>query len=74
MGLDIKVPIGLMFSVFGIILTIFGLITNGNEMYGISLDININLWSGLFMLVFGGGMLAISDLFKKKKIKDKLLL
>lgn len=67
MGLDIKIPIGLMFSIFGIILTIFGLITNGNEMYNISLDININLWSGLFMLVFGGGMLAISDLFKKKK-------
>ena len=66
MGLDIKVPIGLMFSVFGIILTIFGLITNGNDMYGISLDININLWSGIFMLLFGGVMLAFSDLVKKK--------
>lgn len=67
MGLDIKIPIGLMFSIFGIILTIFGLITNGTEMYGISLNININLWSGIFMLVFGGLMLAISDLFKKKE-------
>ena len=30
MGLDIKIPIGLMFSILGIILTIHGLATNGN--------------------------------------------
>ena len=70
MGLDIKIPIGGMFTIFGIILTIFGLMTNGSEMYGISLNININLWSGIFMLVFGGSMLAFSDLFKKKKNKE----
>jgi uncharacterized membrane protein HdeD (DUF308 family) len=67
MGLDIKIPIGAMFSIFGLILTIFGLITNGNEMYGISLNININLWSGIFMLVFGVIMLVLSDFMKKKK-------
>lgn len=67
MGLDIKVPIGLMFAIFGVLLTIFGLTTNSDEMYNISLGININLWSGLFMLVFGGLMLAFSSLFKKKK-------
>lgn len=67
MGLDIKTPIGLMFVVFGLILTIFGIFTNGNEMYEASLGSNINLWSGLFMLVFGGIMLLVSDLFKKKK-------
>ena len=67
MGLDIKIPIGLMFSIFGIILTIFGLVTNGNEMYEQSLGHNINLWSGIFMIVFGGFMLALSNLFKKKK-------
>lgn len=67
MGLDIKIPIGAMFSIFGIILTIFGLTTNGNEMYGISLDVNVNFWSGIFMLIFGGLMLAFSNLFKKKK-------
>lgn len=66
MGLDIKIPIGAMFSIFGLILTIYGLTTIGSEMYGIALNININLWSGLFMLVFGGFMLAISDLMKKK--------
>jgi len=69
MGLDIKIPIGAMFSIFGIILTIFGLVTGGSEMYGISLNININLWSGLFMLLFGLLMLAFSDLFKKRRKK-----
>jgi hypothetical protein len=67
MGLDIKIPIGLMFATFGIILTIFGLVTNGDAMYTLSLNANVNLWSGIFMLVFGGFMLVISDLFKKKK-------
>ncbi len=69
MGLDIKIPIGLMFSIFGLLLTIFGLATSSNEMYSISLNININLWSGIFMLIFGGFMLIISDLFRKKKKK-----
>jgi uncharacterized membrane protein len=68
MGLDIKFPIGLMFGIFGLILTIFGLVTNGNEMYAISLNSNINLLSGLFMLIFGGFMLVAAFITKKKKV------
>ena len=71
MGLDIKIPIGMMFLIFGIILTIFGIVTNGNEMYEQSLGYNINLWSGIFMAIFGGLMLGFSNLFKKKKPEDK---
>ena len=68
MGLDIKIPIGLMFSILGIILTIHGIITHGNvEMYEQSLGHNINLWSGLSMILFGGFMLLTSSLVKKKK-------
>ncbi|MBA7531340.1 hypothetical protein ES705_23552 [subsurface metagenome] len=67
MGLDIKFPIGLMFAIFGMILTIFGLATNGDEMYVLSLNSNINLWSGIFMLVFGGFMLIASLITKKAK-------
>jgi hypothetical protein len=69
MGLDIKVPIGLMFTILGLLLTIFGLATAGNtEMYERSLDININLWTGAAMLVIGIIMLASSKL---KPAKDK---
>ena len=68
MGLDIKIPIGMMFTILGIILTILGLVTTGDtEMYEQSLGYNINLISGLVMLVFGAFMLFTSSLFKKKK-------
>lgn len=68
MGLDIKIPIGLMFSLLGLILTIQGLVTMGNtELYQKSLNININLWLGLTLLVFGVLMLV----FSKKKPEEK---
>ena len=58
MGLDIRLPIGLMFTIFGLIISIYGLFTNSDSaMYAKSLSINVNLWMGLFMLVFGGIML-----------------
>ena len=58
--LDIKIPIGLMFFVFGVILTIYGFISrNDTELYQKSLSHNVNLWMGLLMLVFGGVMLLL---------------
>ena len=58
--LDIKIPIGLMFFVFGVILTIYGFISrNDTELYQKSLSHNVNLWMGVLMLVFGGFMLAL---------------
>ncbi len=68
MGLDIKIPIGLMFSIFGILLTIFGIATAGDNMYAVSLGKNINLISGIGMIVFGVFMLLISDLVRKKTL------
>jgi len=53
MGLDIRWPIGLMFSLIGAILIVVGLITPSTPQ---SPDININLYWGLFLLVFGGLM------------------
>src|SRR2546423_3488490 len=52
MGLDIRLPIGLMFAILGAILTVFGLVGD-KAMYGRSLGININLGWGIVMLVFG---------------------
>jgi len=66
MGLDIKLPIGLMFSIIGLLLTIYGLVTTSNaEMYDKSLHININLWIGVCMLVFGVIMLVFAKRPKK---------
>jgi hypothetical protein len=68
MGIDIKFPIGLMFSILGVLLTLFGLITNGDTvLYSRSLGVNINLWSGCGMLVFGLIMLLLA--WKSRKAK-----
>ena len=52
MNFDLRLPIGLMFSLFGAILTVYGLIS-GPEIYERSLGINVNLWWGGGLLVFG---------------------
>jgi len=52
MGLDIRFPIGIIFTVYGAILIIFGLVTNP-EIFKSSLGVNIDVWWGVAMLVFG---------------------
>lgn len=56
MRLDVRVPIGLMFTIIGAVLVIYGLISDA-AIYQRSLGININLWWGLVQLVFGAVML-----------------
>jgi hypothetical protein len=60
--IDIRFPLGLMFSIFGVILTVYGLATVGHHaMYASSLGINVNLISGICTLIFGIVMLLFSD-------------
>lgn len=59
MNLDLRLPIGLMFTIYGAILVIFGLASD-KTIYERSLGINVNLWWGLVLLVFGGLMLALA--------------
>ena len=56
MSFDLRLPIGLMFSVFGVLLTVFGLVSD-RAIYQRSLGINVNLWWGLVLVVFGLVML-----------------
>jgi hypothetical protein len=60
MGLDVKLPIGLLFTIFGILLVIYGF-TSDPAIYAKSLGMNINLRWGTLMLVFGLVMLYFSD-------------
>jgi hypothetical protein len=61
MGLDIRWPIGLMFSIIGVLLTLTGLGAGSNaEMSARSLGVNIDLWWGLLLLVFGVFMLVMA--------------
>jgi sulfite exporter TauE/SafE len=63
---DIRIPIGLMFTIVGILISGFGFFTMSNtEMYHKSLGINVNVIMGILMLVFGLTMLYFAR--KKKK-------
>ena len=67
MGLDIRTPIGLMFGVFGLLLTGYGLLTRGSSVYQRSLGYNINLDWGLVLLLFGAVMLYFGRRSRRKK-------
>ena len=57
-GLDIRYPIGGLFAILGLLLTGYGAATAGDvEAYERSLSVNVNLWWGLVMLLFGAVML-----------------
>jgi len=58
MGLDIRLPIGLLFSVVGALLGGYGALSN-KAIYQRSLNLNINLAWGAVLLVFGVTMLVL---------------
>ncbi len=59
MGLDVKLPLGLMFAIFGALLIIYSF-TSDATIYAKSLGININLRWGALLLLFGLLMLFLS--------------
>ena len=59
MRLDIRYPIGWMFSLFGVILVLFGLLGD-QQIYARSLGVNINLDAGVGLLGFGILMLLLA--------------
>jgi hypothetical protein len=60
-GLDIRVPIGALFGILGLIIAGYGLATAGDaQRYVPSGGVNINLWWGAAMLVFGVVLLLLS--------------
>jgi len=52
MGLDIRLPIGIIFTVYGGILIIYGLVVDP-AIFVNSAGVNIDVWWGGAMLVFG---------------------
>jgi hypothetical protein len=58
MGLDIRWPIGLMFSLIGVLLTGYGAVNRSASLSHVGgSEININLLWGVVLLVFGALML-----------------
>jgi hypothetical protein len=57
--LDVRIPIGGMFTIFGVILIVYGLVSDP-AIYQRSLGINVNLWWGIVLLLFGATMLWLA--------------
>jgi hypothetical protein len=69
MNLDLRIPMGLMFTLVGLILSVYGLMTNGSPIYAMSGGLNANLDWGLVLLVFGGTMFLLGRNGQKKADK-----
>jgi hypothetical protein len=71
MNLDLRIPVGLMFTLTGLILTVFGLKTNGDlALYARCLGVNLNLWWGLALLAFGLIMLLFGQRGQKRLLAE----
>ena len=63
MQLDVRLPMGLLFLILGIILTGYGLMSDAS-IYQRSLGDNVNLHWGIIFMIFGGVVLFLA---RKKK-------
>jgi hypothetical protein len=66
MSLDLRVPIGLLFAALGALLAVYGLMSDP-AIYQASLGINVNLWWGLVLVLFGGAMLGSAWLSARRR-------
>jgi len=71
MNLDLRIPMGLMFTFTGAILTTWGVKTNGDvDLYARCLGINANLWWGIVLLIFGLTMFILGERSQHKLEKE----
>lgn len=59
MNLDLRIPMGLMFTIVGVIMSVYGFFTRGSAIYERSAGLNINLIWGVVMLIFGLTMFTL---------------
>jgi len=70
MNLDLRIPMGLMFTLVGLILTVFGIMTTGDPMYARSGGLNANLDWGIVLLIFGGTMFLLGRNGQRKADRE----
>jgi membrane-bound ClpP family serine protease len=71
MGIDIRLPVGVLFSLLGIILFAYGLLSDPSR-YQQSLGININLYWGIALFVFGLTMFVLGRRAAKVDSRQKV--
>jgi hypothetical protein len=69
MKLDLRVPLGLMFLVFGLLLAVYGLVSDP-AIYARSLGVNVNLWWGIVLVLFGAAVLPMGRRNGSKRRHD----
>ena len=67
MGLDIRIPLGMIFLIIGGIMALFGGLSRSSALYDRSLGVNLNLTWGLLMFLFGLVMFVVG---KRQKWQD----
>ncbi len=70
MGLDIRLPVGLLFSTLGLLLAGFGAFS-GKVIYDRSLGLNVNLAWGVVLLIFGIVMVLLGNRARAMHRGDK---
>ena len=51
---DLRTVIAVLFAIYGVVVTVMGVVATDDEDIARAGDINLNLWSGLGMLVLAG--------------------
>ena len=70
MGLDIRIPLGLMFLITGGIMAIYGAVTHGSPIYAMSMGLNLNLIWGSLMFIFGAIMFILGRRPQKSAVSQ----
>jgi hypothetical protein len=70
MGLDIRLPVGLLFSILGLLLAGFGAFSR-SAIYDRSLGLNVNIDWGVVLLIFGIVMVLLGNRGRAMHRRDK---
>lgn len=56
---DLRRPTGILFAILGVLILVYGLV-NPNISPPLDSGLNVNLWTRLVLLVFGGSLFCLS--------------
>ena len=70
MGLDLRIPLGLMFLSIGAIMLVYGFVTMHDPMYARSLGSNVNIGWGGIMLLFGLAMFLLGRRSRQRDLQS----
>ncbi len=58
--MDIRLPVGAIFTIYGVLLTVYGLIAGDGEARHMLLGLQVNIVAGVGMLIFGVSFLYLA--------------